>query len=361
MGARRSQPGQARSRPRAQLSAIDPALAELPLLTADAGDPASLAAVAASTRVVISTVGPYLRHGEPLVAACAEAGTDYLDLTGEPEFVDLMYARHHSRRVRVRRPADPLLRLRLDPARPGRLLHGRPAARRRRDHRRRRGPGRRPAVGRDRPLGDHRLLAGAGVGRGGQGPPGARAAAGRPARAGGPHRARAGRTGCGCCRCRRSTRRWWPARPGRCRATARTSPTHHYAGVRKLPVAVGRRARHGGAGRAGPAAADPPVAAEPVRSPAPGPSAEQRATGWFRVRFTATGGGRRVVTEVAGGDPGYDETAKMLAESALCVAFDDLPAAAGPAHHRGGDGPAADRPADQGRPAVPGAGAVRLR
>jgi short subunit dehydrogenase-like uncharacterized protein len=36
-----------------------------------------------------------------------------------------------------------------------------------------------------------------------------------------------------------------------------------------------------------------------------------------------------VVTEVSGGDPGYDETAKMLAESALCVAFDDLPAGAG--------------------------------
>ncbi len=43
----------------------------------------------------------------------------------------------------------------------------------------------------------------------------------------------------------------------------------------------------------------------------------------------ATGGGRRVVTEVAGGDPGYDETAKMLAESALCLAFDDLPETAG--------------------------------
>src|SRR4051812_23147093 len=76
---------------RDELSAVDPALARLPLLHADTGDPASLAAVAAGSRVVISTVGPYLRHGEPLVAACAAAGTDYLDLTGEPEFVDRMY------------------------------------------------------------------------------------------------------------------------------------------------------------------------------------------------------------------------------------------------------------------------------
>jgi saccharopine dehydrogenase (NAD+, L-glutamate forming) len=50
---------------RAELSAIDGALAQLPLLSADTGDPASLAAVAASSRVVISTVGPYLRHGLP--------------------------------------------------------------------------------------------------------------------------------------------------------------------------------------------------------------------------------------------------------------------------------------------------------
>ena len=43
------------------------------------------------------------------------------------------------------------------------------------------------------------------------------------------------------------------------------------------------------------------------------------------MRFIGEGGGKRVVTEVAGGDPGYGETSKMLAESALCLAFDALP------------------------------------
>ena len=43
------------------------------------------------------------------------------------------------------------------------------------------------------------------------------------------------------------------------------------------------------------------------------------------MRFIGEGGGQRVVTEVAGGDPGYGETSKMLAESALCLAFDSLP------------------------------------
>ena len=47
------------------------------------------------------------------------------------------------------------------------------------------------------------------------------------------------------------------------------------------------------------------------------------------MRFVGEGGGRRVVTEVAGGDPGYGETAKMLAESALCLAADNLPETAG--------------------------------
>src|SRR5436305_11593814 len=69
--------------------------AELPLLEADVSDPSSIRELAESTQVVISTVGPYINYGEPLVAACAAAGTSYVDLTGEPEFVDLMWLRYH--------------------------------------------------------------------------------------------------------------------------------------------------------------------------------------------------------------------------------------------------------------------------
>ena len=53
------------------------------VLTADASSSKTLEAMAAQTQVVITTVGPYLRYGLPLVAACAAAGTDYADLTGE--------------------------------------------------------------------------------------------------------------------------------------------------------------------------------------------------------------------------------------------------------------------------------------
>src|SRR5579884_1675346 len=68
---------------------------ELPIVHADVSDPGSLRRMAESTRVVISTVGPYINYGEPVVAACAANGTDYVDLTGEPEFVDRMWLAHH--------------------------------------------------------------------------------------------------------------------------------------------------------------------------------------------------------------------------------------------------------------------------
>lgn len=61
--------------------------ANWPLIVADAHDRASLDALAADTRVVATTVGPYARHGLELVGACARAGTHYADLTGEVLFV----------------------------------------------------------------------------------------------------------------------------------------------------------------------------------------------------------------------------------------------------------------------------------
>ena len=61
-----------------------------PIIVADALDPAACAAVARRTRVVCTTVGPYSRYGSALVAACAEAGTHYCDLTGEVHWMRAM-------------------------------------------------------------------------------------------------------------------------------------------------------------------------------------------------------------------------------------------------------------------------------
>ena len=60
-----------------------------------------------------------------------------------------------------------------------------------------------------------------------------------------------------------------------------------------------------------------------------GPSPERRAASWFSVDFVAESEGRTLHTRVSGGDPGYEETAKMLAESAMCLALDDNPPTSG--------------------------------
>ncbi|MFC5181574.1 saccharopine dehydrogenase family protein [Actinomadura harenae] len=313
---------------RARLAAIDPALAGLPLLQADTADAASIERVAGSTRVVISTVGPYVRLGEPLVAACARLGTDYVDLTGEPTFVDRMYVKYHEQAVRSgarivhacgfdsipsdlgayytvqQLPEDAPLRveafLRVNAMFSGGTLHSSVgifqdvlgmyrAERDRRnaepapaDGRRvhlERGPVPRTRVGWTLPLPviDSQIVA--------------RSAA----------------------------------------ALDRYGPDFtfgHFLAVKRLPSAVGLAL---GAVGVLAAAQLPPTRALLLRlgTPGEGPSAEQRSGHWFSLTFVGEGGGRRVVTEVSGGDPGYDETAKMLAESALCLAQDDLPDAAG--------------------------------
>ncbi len=314
---------------RERLAETDPSCADLPLVHADADDPASLRAVAESTRVVATTVGPYIRHGEPLVAACAEAGTDYVDLAGEPEFVDLMYLRHHER---ARETGARLVHscgfdsvphdlgvlytvehlpegvpLRIDGyVRASGTISGGTLASVLTVASRQRQTG---AVARER-----------------------RRVEPRPA----------GR--------RISTPSDRPRRSAKAGAWAVPLPTldpqvvarsaaalerygpdfryRHYAAVRRLPVAVGGIAVAGAFLALGlvPAARR---ALSARLAPGEGPSPERRAKSWFAVRFFGEGGGRRVITEVSGGDPGYGETAKMLAESALCLALDELPETSG--------------------------------
>src|SRR5262245_34616072 len=66
-------------------------------IVADAGDPASLAAMASRTRVVLDLVGPYTLHGTPVIEACVAAGAHYADLTGEIPFVRRTIDAFHDR------------------------------------------------------------------------------------------------------------------------------------------------------------------------------------------------------------------------------------------------------------------------
>ncbi|MFI7573947.1 saccharopine dehydrogenase family protein [Micromonospora sp. NPDC049497] len=314
---------------RGRLAAIDPDLAGLPLLTADVTDAESLRAVAESARVVATTVGPYVHHGEPLVAACARAGTDYLDITGEPEFVDTVYVRHHAEAVRTG----------------ARLVHTCGFDSVPHDlgvwytlkHLPTDGPvtvdGYVRAGGRFSAGTYHSALtAFSRTGETSRAAKERRAVEPRPE--GRRVRAVPGKVGRS-----KDIGRWAvplpTIDPQVVRRSAAARPEYgpdfryrHFAAVKRLPTIL-----IAGAGFAGLVGL---VKVPPTRrwllgrlASGQGPTPEQRAKSWFRVRFVGTGGGRRVVTEVSGGDPGYDETAKMLAESALCLALDDLPATSG--------------------------------
>lgn len=86
-GARIALAGRSADKLAAVRAELGPVAANWPLLVADSADQDALDALAARTRVVITTVGPYLRYGMALVRACAAAGTHYADLTGEPLFI----------------------------------------------------------------------------------------------------------------------------------------------------------------------------------------------------------------------------------------------------------------------------------
>lgn len=66
------------------------------LIVADANDAAALTAMAERAKVVLTTAGPYQLYGDTLVAACAKTGTDYVDLTGEPNWIAKMIHEHEA-------------------------------------------------------------------------------------------------------------------------------------------------------------------------------------------------------------------------------------------------------------------------
>jgi len=314
---------------RDRLTEANPACADLGLLEADVSDPSSMRALATCTRVAASTVGPYVRYGEPLVAACAQSATDYLDLTGEPEFVDRMYVRHHAAAVRSGArmvhacgfdsvPHDLGALFTVDQMPPGVPLRVRGLVRAGGSASGGTLHSAVTAFSRVRQTaqasGERRRL---------EPRPDGRRVSSLPPLAG----------------YERELGAWTLPMPTidpqivkrSARALERYGPDFaygHFLAVKRLPAAL---ALAGGvAGTFALAQLGPTRSLLLGRIAAgDGPSPERREKGWFRVRFVAEGGGRRAVTEVSGGDPGYDETSKMLAESALCLAHDELPPTAG--------------------------------
>ncbi len=310
---------------RAQLAAINPEWARLELLAADSGDPESLKRVAEATRVVITTVGPYILHGEPLVAACAAAGTDYVDLTGEPEFVDLMWLRYHEQArasgARIvhacgfdsiphdlgayftvqQLPADTPLKVEGFVRAGGTFSAGTYHS----------------AIN---AFGRARLYM--------------KAKKERQAKEPRPAGRKIGAVKSGV-RYLKDLQSWVVPFPTidplvvrrSAAAMDRYGPDFrygHYVQLKRLVTVAGLI---GGTGALFTLAQFKPTRDWLLarKSSGEGPSAEVRAKSWFKVTFHGEGAGKRVVTQVSGGDPGYGETSKMLAESAMCLAFDNLP------------------------------------
>jgi short subunit dehydrogenase-like uncharacterized protein len=82
--------GRSKSKLQDLLGGLGPAAADIPVIIADAADDTALKEMCKQTRVVVSTVGPYALYGEPLIRACVQTGTDYCDLTGEPQWIRRM-------------------------------------------------------------------------------------------------------------------------------------------------------------------------------------------------------------------------------------------------------------------------------
>lgn len=312
---------------KAALEAIDPACASVGVVEASSEDAASLERMASQARVVITTVGPYTTRGEPLVEACIRAGTDYADLTGEPEFVDRLVERHHeaarARGVRIVNccgfdsiPHDlgALFTVTKLPAGEPIVVEGVVRA--------------------------HGSFSGGTwqsllevMARPGRGKREARSEEARGARKVQGLKARI--------RYEKGLRAWvcpMPTiDPKVVLRSARELDVYgpdfqygHYMQVKsglQLVVGIAGFGAVAALAKVGPAR----ELLRKVRSPGEGPSAEERARSWFQVTFQGKSASRRVVTRVSGGDPGYSETAKMVAESALCMAFDRerLPARAG--------------------------------
>ncbi|MBK8263297.1 MAG: saccharopine dehydrogenase NADP-binding domain-containing protein [Nannocystis sp.] len=287
------------------------------VIVADVDAPSTLAAMARAAKVVMTTVGPYVRWGEAVVQACVAGGAHYLDLTGEPAYVGRIAQNYHE------------------------------AARAR-------GVAIVPCCGFDSippdlgayftvlqlPEGAAVTVTGTMTGRGS--PSGGTVASAlgviadaknRDARqvdavAGAQRLVRGGRVKV---RYDREARLWVAPLPTIDPAIVRRSARlverygpdfsyQHQVGFPSLAAMVGAGIGVGaiaalaqlGAGRRW---------LGRLRPQGEGPSAEVRARSWFRMRFVGVGGGVRVVTEMNGGDPGYDETAKMFSEAALCLAL----------------------------------------
>jgi short subunit dehydrogenase-like uncharacterized protein len=285
---------------------------------ASSDDPRSLEEVARCTKVVLTTVGPYALVGEPVVAACVSQGADYVDITGEPHFVDRLL-------VKYDKPArEKGLRLvsccGFDsiPHDLGALFTV-------------------ERMDEGAPIDLEGFVQGSGTISGGTWHSAVNAFSDRAAMKQAREDARRpsfGRVGRLEPRIRREKRvgGWVVPMPTIDPAVVLRSAAEldvygprfryaHYMRIKSLAGVVGVGALVG--------ATVALAQLEPTKAlllkwkaSGDGPDALERERGHFKVTFVGESRGRTIVTTVSGGDPGYGETSKMVSEAALCLALD---------------------------------------
>ena len=311
----------------ARLRAVrDELVGDVGIEVVDVHDLVGLLDLTARTRVLATTVGPFARHGELVVQACARQGTHYADITGEPAFVALIRARYHGEAERTGArlvsccgfdsvPHDLGVRWTVEQLPPDRPVRIR---------------GYVQAVGRLSGGTLNSALEAVADRRGARLLPERREVHGRriaplPARV---HRAA-------------ELDAYGVPLPTIDAAVVLRSAARlerygadfaygHYARVR-TPWMVGAGVL-GAATFAGLSSLAPTRALlrRLLPSSGQGPSPQRRAASSFAVTFLAEAGDTRLTTRVSGGDPGYDETATMLAQAALSLVQDE------PEHPGGG-------------------------
>lgn len=295
------------------------------IIVANASDARAVGAMAERTRVVLTTVGPYIHHGEPLVRACADAGTHYVDLTGEAPFVDTMRARYHDKAVARRAKIVHACGFDSIPHDLGAYFTLQALRRRLSESERATLPITIEGVVRMRGTFSggtwHTALEIMSRIRDGEGPPRTapegRAVHGLPKRT----------------RYRRELGLWTVPMPTidplivleSARRLSEYGPDFRYGhnlGIKHLGQVSAVMA---GVGTVAMLAQFAPTRAllAKLKASGDGPDEATREKSWFRVIFLGQAGPHHVRCEVRGGDPGYGETAKMIAESALALVRDE--------------------------------------
>jgi short subunit dehydrogenase-like uncharacterized protein len=305
---------------------------DLPIILVASDDEAGLLAMCRSTRVVLTTVGPYAEHGEPVVRNAIDGGADYVDITGEPAFVDMTLARYADRAKAAGVRVVSCCGFDSIPHDLGAYFAVRALSKRVTNE----------------PIKLEGFVRSRGTFSGGtwQSAIGAFSSGRAALKSRAPKEAATGA---------RNVRGVTPSihYESRIEAYAVPLPTidpqvvlrsarrldvygpdfryGHYAHIKNLSTIVGGAVGIG----AIVALSQVPITRDlllKVRGSGEGPSPAERARSWFEVTMLGRAqGGAEVRAIVRGKDPGYDETAKMISEAALCLARDreSLPDARG--------------------------------